>query len=144
MSNRTNQPLIVLAHVCQAISIILFFSCLTQKAYYLSGSYAPVESLLAFVLGSLGPFYGIFAWFANPFLFISYIAFYIKRFNWSMLSGFLALLLIFSFFLNKTIIAGDSGGKATIINYGLGFWLWMASSVMAIAAACFGKADNKT
>lgn len=144
MSNQTKQPLNVLAHIFQAISIILFFTCLSQKAYYLSGHYLPVESFLLLVVGVLGPFYGIFAWFANPFLLISYIFFYIKRFNLSILFGFFALLLICSFFLTKTIIAGNNGAKATIINYGLGFWLWMASSIIAIAAGCFGKADNET
>lgn len=144
MSDQMNPPLYLLAHVFQACSILLFLACLTQKAYYLHGSHAPADSLYLLVIGAFGLLDGIFAWYANPVLFLSYLFFYIKRFNWSILLGFLALLLMASFFLSKTMIVSDGGTRAPIIAYGLGFWLWMASAVVAIVAGCLGQADQET
>ncbi len=138
------QPLNISAHVFQAFSIILFFICLTQKAYFLSGGHGAVDSIFALIFGILGVLEGIFAWYANPILFLSYLFFYIKSYNWSIFLGFIAFLLMASFFLNKTILVADSAARVSIIGYGLGFWLWLGSSFASIIAACIGKANQET
>jgi hypothetical protein len=138
------QPLNIFAHVFQACSIILFLICLTQKAYFLSGNYGAVDSIHALIFGIVGILEGIFAWYANPILFLSYLFFYIKRYNWSIILGLISLLLMASFFLTKTILVDDSAARVPIIGYGLGFWLWLGSSIASIMAACIGKANQET
>ncbi len=138
------QPLYLIAHAFQACSIFLFLICLSQKAYYLSGNHPPVDSLYLLLIGVFGLLDGIFAWYANPILFLSYLFFYIKRFNWAIILGAVALLLMASFFLCKTMLVSENGARAAIVGYGLGFWLWIGSSAVAIVAGSIGKADQET
>lgn len=142
MPHQKRDPLSVLAHTFQVISFLLFFVCLSQKGFYDSTTDSPKESLLLLMIGILGPLDGIFAWFANPILFVAYLFFYLKRFNWSIFFGVIAFLLISSFFLNTTVIVNEGGTRAEVIGYGLGFWLWMASSVFSITAALIEKINQ--
>ena len=71
---------------------------------------------------------GIFSWWANPLLLLSFF-FYIKKVpkNGMMLSGIAFILALQSFFL--TTVPQDEGGvkKLTVDYLGAGYYLWLAS-----------------
>jgi hypothetical protein len=131
------------AHIIQGLSFLFFFACLFQDGYYRSNGYPPENSATLLALGVFGLLDGIVAWLANPALLAAWVCFYFKRFNISLWLGILAFILIISFLLHTTIIANEGGTRVEIIGYGLGFWLWLVSSLTTIVAALLGILNVK-
>ena len=111
-------------------SIGLFLWALTQDGYYIEGSnpraWAPAWVLL--LLGWVGLFHGVFAWFANPLLALGWaFSFSGKYREGSWISG-AAILFILSFLLHSTVISSEAPTYSKITGYGLGYWVWIASA----------------
>jgi len=130
-----------LARLFVGVSILLFLASLTQNPCRWA---SPNESdgqyfgCLAFLLiGWVGVFGGIVAWLANPALLLAWI-FTFSRYRRveAIVCSVAALGLALSFLAVKEI-PGDNG-SAKIISYALGYWLWIASIVMALAGSMEG------
>ena len=119
------------------VSFILFIASLTQYAFLLEDSqknrsWAP--SLLPLLIGWLGVLEYCFAWFANPMLLLAWI---LSFFPASRVVGLgfavVATGLSLSVLVWRPDIWGDND-KAVILQYGAGYWLWVASIVTALIA----------
>jgi hypothetical protein len=143
MQSRKEKVIKILAHMLQALGLLLFYMCLFQDSFYRSKGYPTEDSAALLVIGYFGLLDGIVAWFANPALLAAWIYFYLKRFKISLFFSFLAFCLIVSFFFQKTISVNEAGTMAEITGYGLGFWLWLASSVASTVAAIIGTISFK-
>jgi hypothetical protein len=70
-------------------------------------------------------------WFANPLLFLSWIA--VKRNNKIALKLSLAsTVLILSFLLFQKVINNEAGTYAGVTGYKAGYWLWLSSALMVV------------
>jgi hypothetical protein len=101
---------------------------------------------LVFLHGWKGPIVGQFAWFANLFLFGSWMS---AGFRWrpgAVLFAAGALLIAAqSFALFGEAIPADEGGfnKLTLTRLMPGFYVWIASIVIALAGGFFVRGRNK-
>ena len=132
------------------ISIILFFACLTQDGYSTvnSPSGAGVWLLL---LGWITISDGIIAWVSNPFLILSWIAFFARSYIFSIIVAAIAFFLAASLLLYEQLSlpggnAGMPGGMQVVVKFELGYWLWVASSILAVLASSIAalKVNNAT
>ncbi len=118
-------------------SIVIFIISLTQNFYYSTSG--DESSIVFFLFGFIGLFWGVVSWFANPFLIYSWI--HIKNNERSTILSLFSLLLACLFMIYKKV------GSSEIVSYELGYWLWLLS----ICVTCFGnlvigfklKKDNK-
>ena len=87
---------------------------------------------MSFLLGWAAMFSGAgFAWIANPILFISWFTLK-KNLKTSMFSSVFATLISLSFLLFDSIIDNEGGGRHQIKSYELGYWAWVASSIVML------------
>lgn len=92
-----------------------------------------MPSILALALGVVGVFLGnaFLAWLCNPLLLLSWII--IKRSpTASLIFGISALLVSLSFMFYDDIDNVETGEMEDIIEYKLGYWLWVLSSLPII------------
>jgi hypothetical protein len=111
-----------------ATSVGLFLISLTQQAYCTTNLCR--SSLDTFLIGIFGVFYGGAAvvWLANILLFSAWIC--IKRFpSLSFVLSLFALITSSSFLLQTRIVDNEAGHLNQIIKYGMGYWLWVVSSL---------------
>ncbi len=107
-------------------SIILFLLSLMFDSFCTADGCMP--SILAFVLGVLGlPL----IWLSNPLLLASWITIK-RRPAVSLILGIGALLLSISFMFVDEIKDFETGEVEVIIDYKLGYWIWVLSSVPII------------
>ncbi len=109
------------------IAIGLFFLSLFFDCYCTYNGCT--SSLIAFLLGWLGIFSNIAAisWFANIFLFITWLML-IKNNKQSWILSLITCLLMLSFIFCDEIIVNEAGGLAKILKIKNGYWLWLSSS----------------
>jgi hypothetical protein len=90
------------------------------------------------LVGWLGILTGIYAWLANPFLLVAWLAMWFPNCRLIAISaGILALLLMLSFLLHDDMMSDEAGNRSRITAYGRGYWLWIATAVMTILGGCF-------
>ncbi len=110
----------------------LFVFSLTQKTYCINNDCGEFWSGLSLLFtGWMGIFFGGagFCWLANPLIILSW---FLLRKNTGvaiLLSG-IATVCTLTFLSFDSIIADEGGGYKNITGYGLGYWLWMLSSLM--------------
>lgn len=125
------------------VSICVFALALTQDGFYLDrvprNAWAPGWG--EFAVGWISLFSGTLAWLGNPLLIASWIALFRKRVKGAAWFAFLAMLFMLSFLLNKKIVDSEAGSEARISGYGLGYWLWVLSSVVAAFGSLWVRAD---
>jgi hypothetical protein len=125
----TNSPL---ARVALLFSIILFAASLTRDAFCVSGicSDWPGWSILLFgVLGHT-------SWFANPLLGVSWIASLFARRIPALILALAALALAGSFMFETSVVTNEAGMANPVTGLREGYWLWLASMVLGVIAAC--------
>lgn len=131
-----------------ALAIALFISALTQPAYCTASC---KNSLMVFLVGILGiltelgalmscvlegtgglkdPVGATFSWLANPFLFISMIVFAFRK-KAALVSSIISTLLVLYFLLFSRVI-DDAGHYNKVTALGLGYWLWLSSSLVIL------------
>ncbi len=109
------------------ISIALFVLSLTQKCYCTTTACS--DSIMAFLLGWAAILSGAgFSWIANPLLLVAWITLK-KRLKLSMFLSMFAALLSLLFLLFDSVPDNENGGSHQIVSYGLGYWLWIGSTI---------------
>jgi hypothetical protein len=117
-------------------SIVLFLVSLSQPAMHLDGAKSGDrwECLLLLCIGWIGLFGGVFAWLANPALWLAWIFILARRYAAALVLLIASLAFALSFLREKHWERDESGSHtATITGHGPGYWLWIASIVIALA-----------
>jgi len=131
------------------LSMILYTCSLTQDCYYVDlfdpRAWSLGWGLLLF--GWLGVPFGYIMWLANPLLFSSWYYYLFKKYDKSLIMSGIAFILMVSFLFCKEVVVGDSPMFARITGYGIGYLLWVLSSVFTITSNaflvnCFKKSDK--
>jgi hypothetical protein len=127
-------------------SLVLFAFSLTQDGFYVSGPNPEAWSLGAalLLLGWMGAFFGVFAWWANPVLFGSWLLIHKKKYKSAFFMGAVALLLSLRFLVHDEIIVSERPTYESITSYGLGYWMWISASVTSMAAAAMALARQSS
>lgn len=117
------------------LSIGIYIISLTQKSYCtVGGTCEYFSGFLNLIFGWFGVFklhVPAFPWLANPLLFFSWL-FYKRMAKRSFVLSVISLLLMLSFLFVNEIMVND-GSTYSIINfYGLGYWLWILSSLIMV------------
>jgi hypothetical protein len=127
------------------VSVVIFLLAMTQPAFYQNRPAEPVtHSVWLLLSGGMGVLIGYFEWIANPLIFYSWISARRRRILPALLASIAAAGLMFSFLLRKKM---DWPGMATdthpdIQGYAAGFWLWLASALVMVAASGVEFARN--
>jgi len=115
------------------LSIALFLLSLTQNCYCTASGECDSGFSLPF-FGWAGMYFGgtMFIWLANPVLFLAWQT--IRRPNHaSLILSMLAAFAALSFLFFKSIFEIDAEISA-ITHFMAGYWLWLASSWVMVAA----------
>ena len=127
------------------LSIGVFAVALTQNGYYVGhnprDAWAPGWG--EFAVGWYSLFSGTIAWLGNPLLIAGWITFFRKNAKASACLSALALIVMLSFLHDKTIIINEAGSSAKITGYGLGYALWVTSSLVALIGATMGLGNPR-
>jgi len=116
------------------VSFLLFVASLCLDCFFVSGSNPRAWSLGIglLLMGWAGIFGGVFAWLANPLLFLTWVALAIRPVRWvAFVTGLMALGFALSFLLHERILTDEGGGRALITGYGLGYYCWAGAMVVA-------------
>jgi len=107
------------------LSVALFLVALTQKCYCTTSLCG--DSILVLIFGFFGMFFGgaALCWVANPLLITSWIL--VKKSKTSLFLSLLSALIAMSFMLFDEVIDDEAGHYNRIIEYKVGYWLWVAS-----------------
>lgn len=123
------------------ISIALFVASLTQTAVNMGSDY--MLSIACLLLSWAEVFEGGIAWLANPLLFISWLFLLIKQPKISFPLSLITFILSLSYLSVSTITVNEGGGKAAITSYGLGYYLWLASSISLFIGSLWTIISNR-
>jgi len=82
-------------------------------------------------------------WLANPFLFLSWISFE-KYKKASLLLSILATITGLSFLSFDQIMTTEAGHYSNIIEYKLGYWLWISSMVIILLGNILRQVNERT
>lgn len=117
------------------LSIALFISSLFLVPIQTSANKEPVIGLFLLLWGWLGPLDAVFAWYANPLLFLAWRNYWRGETNLAFRKGIFSAVLASTYLLHKSVLLDEGGGRAMIVSYNLGYWLWLASPI-ALLVAC--------
>ena len=119
------------------ISVALFVLTLTQPAFFQERrDDTTVAAWLCLLLGGPGVLLGYIEWLANPILFYCWYATYRGRLFQAGLCALVATFFAATFLarshMNWPLYERESSPK--ILSYGLGYWLWLLSALVMLAA----------
>ncbi|WP_162059812.1 hypothetical protein [Undibacterium sp. KW1] len=116
-------------------SLTAFVACLALPAYTTDyyGKTSVHYGLEAFLLGPVGLFAGHFSWLANLLLWLSWFKHTDETRGQSVVFAVLSLVLACSFLFGKLIAVGSAGEFPYLA--ATGYYVWLASMVMAAIAA---------
>ncbi len=117
-------------YVFLSISIALYVLALSLPA---ANRYIGFECLVAGWF-SLGAGVG-FGWLANPLMAIAWIGLVSKSATTVLLCSAIATVLMLSTLANPRMVESTSGDASTIVHFGPGFWLWLASAISLVVSA---------
>ncbi|MGO1003293.1 hypothetical protein [Lysobacter sp. CA196] len=128
-----------------ALSLLAFVVCLVLPAYTVQSASSQMHSGLAYeklLMGFLGPLIGVFEWYANPALFLSWLLLWKKHFIAGGIFAAAALATAGAFLFRHEIIVNEAGHSGAIISKDIGYWLWIASIAIALIgnATCLVRA----
>jgi hypothetical protein len=116
------------------LSIALYVTCLTQDAFCVKGRCSDWPAWSILIVGPMGfsssP--ANLTWFANPFLFASWICVWQGEKAVAFRVALVALMFAASFMLMSTVVTNEGGASFPITGLRAGYWLWLAS----IATTC--------
>jgi hypothetical protein len=115
---------------------------------YCRGWDAPVASLEygyhILLLGFLGVFIGMFAWYANPLMLLALVLSKFKKRLAAVIVSISSIILALQSYALKAIPFNESSMDARNLNFvdhlGFGFYLWMGSLIV-FSGYCFLKND---
>ena len=122
-----------------AIAICLLLVSFTQPAFYIDSPEKDAwsNSFFLFFLGWISLFAGdvsFLIWLANPCFIIAVILF-LRNKKAAPLFSLLAVLCAAAFLVTHTIIVSEAPKYARISSYNAGYWLWLGSMVVLLAAS---------
>jgi hypothetical protein len=120
-----------------ALSGVLYVACLPWDAFCVHDSCSnwPSWSILAFGFIPFAASPANLAWFANPALFMAWVLVF-RRKRWpARLLSLASLAIAVSFLLMSKVASDESGNLSVITGYRIGYWLWLASTGVAVASA---------
>jgi hypothetical protein len=119
------------------LSVALYLACLTQDGYFIAGNnpraWSPAIGLL--LVGWLGLSQAVFSWLANPFMILAWFSYWKLKPGRALTCSAIAFLFMVRFLFEKRVLSDENGRTSAITGYGLGYWLWIASAVVLMAAA---------
>jgi hypothetical protein len=137
-----------------------FAASLTQIAFVVDGSDRSIERLPVYGLellltGWLSVFddnpFKILIWMANPILVVTWILYLCGRRSVVLITAPMALGLTLCFLLVESVLGPGPEGvnvedfeMRTIIAYGKGYWLWVASAAALVAGATADQIVSRT
>lgn len=113
-------------------SLVLFLVSLTQKTFCTHNGCSDALGNLFFGFIVLFDGGGI-SWLANPLLIVSWVGLSINS-RYTLLTSVAAFLLSLSFLFVRQILVNEGGAHSTIIEYKLGYWLWVSSTAIMVLA----------
>jgi hypothetical protein len=122
-------------------SIAIYMLAVTQPCFDTSLSTGESgEGIAILITGLLGFFTSLstLTWFANPALWLSW-AYCIKKPKSSLRTSAVAVFIALLFLACKKIAVDEAGNTATIINYRIGYWLWLLSMLVMLAGNLYLK-----
>jgi hypothetical protein len=132
----------IVCKILTGVSVLLFVTSLTQDGFYIDRpnnprAWAPCIGLL--LVGWIAVFNGVLAWLANPVLAATWFLMSFRSTRGIALGcAVVALGLSLSFLLHREIMTSEAGHYSKITGYGLGYWLWIASIIVALIGCIFG------
>lgn len=111
------------------MSVLLFIACLPLSAYTLEGSggATTVRSYEVLLSGAFGPFIGVWEWYANPLLFLSWIFVATKYYAHALALAGLSLLVALAFLFRHSMMSNEAGDFSRIASVDSGYWVWTMS-----------------
>jgi hypothetical protein len=103
-------------------------------------------SVTLLLIGCVGAFDRMFAWFANPGLIAAWILMRSRsrqRRVTALCCAIASLALSLSFLLQRQILADEAGHYSRITGYGPGYWLWVASILAALVGCVVATSRNR-
>ena len=126
-------------------SILVYGICQAQPGFY-AGSEEPVFGpgigLLLIGWFAIGSGAG-FSWLANPVLFLVWSFAWSGKRTVALVAAVVALLLMLSFPMVGWVITSAVGTLHEVTGYGLGYWLWVVSAVLALLSAIAIEVSEK-
>lgn len=75
------------------------------------------------------------SWLANPILLVAWVSILFRWRIWAWVFSVTALLLGIGFLGVDEIIVDEGGALRSVTGYAAGYWLWLVSMALAVAAA---------
>lgn len=125
-------------------SISLYALSLTAAAFPHCKGY---EAVLLGALGMLTLNPGNLTWLANPLVILSWTFVFCSERTLAVVSAALAVAVAASLLICKGVILGEDGEIQQFKHYSVGYWLWLTSTLCAVASALSMKgkqADSAT
>jgi len=118
-------------------SVAVYVAALFHDAFCVEGRCSdwPSWTILLFGALALGGTLANLAWLANPVLFAAWILTWFGERVAAVVTALAALALASSFILQKTVVVNEAGLDQAITGLERGYWLWLASTAIACAAA---------
>lgn len=95
--------------------------------------------------GPLGVLYGQFGWIANPLMLFAALK-KVRKSGFALIAVVLAaaaaVVLVAVTAFSFTSEWGDGGGDFVVCSFGLGYYLWLACSILVLIAALLKSADR--
>lgn len=135
-----------LSRAALLLSAILYAASLTRDAFCVAGNCSdwPGWSILVFGLLAIDGTAANMSWFANPLLFVAWIAAFAGRAVASVILGLVALAVGSSFLFQTEVITNEGGLLNPITGLKEGYWLWLTSMALAcIAGALAAKPSTR-
>ena len=129
------------------LSIVIFIFSLTQEAYYIDGTdydaWAAAWGLL--LIGWVGVFDGGagISWLANPLLILSWGLYFFDKGKLASITSILAVVAATSFLSFDTVISSAAPTYSKITEIKLGYWLWLASTVIMAIFSTYQALTNQ-
>jgi len=108
---------------------LLFIACLPLPAYTLEATCGTttIRSYEVLLSGAFGPFIGVWEWYANPLLFLSWIFVIKKYYAHAVAIAGLSVLTAFAFLFRDSMMSNEAGDLSRIASLGSGYWVWTMS-----------------
>ena len=118
---------------CLIGSILLYVGCMFVVPYNAGDIPSLRSGGWAELLGGwMGMLYGYYAWLANPLLFTAWMFAAHQVRAAAMAAATIAMLFALSFVLHDEIPINEAPDYATIHLNAAGYWLWLASILLAL------------
>jgi len=124
----------------------LYVACLNFEAYSVQNDRPGPEGILLLTLGftPLPASVASLAWLANPLLIVAWILIWNGTDKLSVVFAVLSFLFAGGFIFMRRIVGSEALIAQEITGLGPGYWLWLASTTVACAAAamCWIEKDS--